>query len=87
MLIQGASALIGPEGMTDLIYILAGAAKIRRERSASLGVPLSDASSAERTDDGTGKIARHVVNQARASAQSPELTPLFVQSLAAAPLT
>jgi hypothetical protein len=55
VLIQGASALIGPEGMTDLIYILAGAAKIRRERSASLGVPLSDASSAERTDDGTGK--------------------------------
>jgi hypothetical protein len=27
VLIQGASALIGPEGMTGLIYILAGAAK------------------------------------------------------------
>ena len=43
MLVQDASALIGPEGMTGLIYVPAGALKIRRERSTSLVVPLSGA--------------------------------------------
>ena len=39
VLIQGADALIVPEGMT-LIYILAAPLKISAKRSTSLGVPL-----------------------------------------------